>query len=364
MGTETTTLTPLLEQYDRHLHIYEAFAAKLETLVRDIIGARSIQIHSVTSRVKTRNSLRQKVLRPSATYQEIEDITDLVGVRAICYFADDVDRVADVLESEFQIDTANTVDKRDALDPDQFGYLSLHHIVSLKSTRSALPEYATFTKLKAEIQTRSILQHSWAEIEHDLGYKTSIEVPKHLRRRFARIAGLLELADSEFADIRDALSRYKAEVPKTIDDEPEQVLLDLASVRALIERNPLIRMVDEEISAAADTPLSENTRGQDGILQRLQFAGTGNVSELISSLETYRKILPPFAKLLVKERGAPKEQERSFAFGISLFYLAYVLMMEGRTDEDIDAFLRSARVTYSAEYLRGLYNRASAAVRF
>jgi putative GTP pyrophosphokinase len=83
--------------------------------------------------------------------------------------------VAELIEREFVIDRDNTVDKRKQLDPDRFGYLSLHHIVQLGPTRSQLVEYSSFGGIKAEIQTRSILQHSWAEVEHDLGYKSSID---------------------------------------------------------------------------------------------------------------------------------------------------------------------------------------------
>ena len=98
-------------------------------------------------------------------------MTDITGVRVITYFADQVDEIAKVMEGEFNIDIKNSIDKRDILDPDRFGYLSLHYvIVSLSSARCALAEYRSFSELKAEVQVRSILQHAWAEIEHDLGY--------------------------------------------------------------------------------------------------------------------------------------------------------------------------------------------------
>ena len=195
----------LLEEYERKFELYRAFATKVETLLHDIVADKKLPVHSVSSRVKTRHSLEQKLKRPGSSYRALSDVTDLVGMRIICYFADDVDRIAALVEQQFQTDTVNTVDKRKILDPDRFGYLSLHHVVRFTPDRSALIDYSRFLDLRAEIQTRSILQHSWAEIEHDLGYKGSVEVPRHLRRRFSRVAGLLELADDEFRQIRDDL---------------------------------------------------------------------------------------------------------------------------------------------------------------
>jgi len=65
-----------------------------------------------------------------------------------------------------------------------------------------LSEYALFDKMKCEIQVRTILQHAWAEIEHDLVYKSPADIPFRVRRRFASLAGLLEIADREFESLR------------------------------------------------------------------------------------------------------------------------------------------------------------------
>ena len=65
-----------------------------------------------------------------------------------------------------------------------------------------LPEYCLFDKMKCEIQVRTILQHAWAEIEHDVVYKSLGEIPFRVRRRFACLAGLLEIADREFESLR------------------------------------------------------------------------------------------------------------------------------------------------------------------
>lgn len=85
----------------------------------------------------------------------------------------------------------------------------MHYVVGMSLQRLSLCEYKMFRDLKCEIQIRSILQHAWAEIEHDIGYKNEIAIPKQMRRKFSRIAGLLEIADQEFVQIRSELEDYR-----------------------------------------------------------------------------------------------------------------------------------------------------------
>jgi len=80
----------------------------------------------------------------------------------------------------------------------------VHYLVSLSPQRVTLPEYARYAGLIAEIQARTILQHAWAEIEHDIQYKSVDTIPTGIRRRFMALAGLLEIADREFQAVQDA----------------------------------------------------------------------------------------------------------------------------------------------------------------
>lgn len=85
------------------------------------------------------------------------------------------------------------------MEPDRFGYCSVHYVVEMSQKRLNLYEHQAYEGLKCEIQIRSVLQHAWAEIEHDLGYKSEIAIPKRIRRNFSRLAGLLEIADKEIS---------------------------------------------------------------------------------------------------------------------------------------------------------------------
>ena len=190
--------------YDSATVGMQAFGLKLEALILSTVEANGIQVLSVTSRVKSKASVRRKLERTDRE-GDIRSLTDILGIRIITYFRDEVDAVARLIEEEFKIDAERSVDKRAALDPDRFGYLSLHYIAQLTQNRSQLVEYRTYAGVLFEVQIRSILQHAWAEIEHDRGYKSEAEVPRAVRRRFSRLASLLELADDEFLGLRERI---------------------------------------------------------------------------------------------------------------------------------------------------------------
>ncbi|MBT1711044.1 RelA/SpoT domain-containing protein [Fulvivirgaceae bacterium PWU5] len=152
----------ILSDFDLNHRKFEDFRSKLEIILADLLQLNLIKVHQVTSRVKDRNSLESKIDLKDK-YSDLHQITDLVGLRVITYLESDVDKVAEIIKNEFLIDSANSVDKRN-LKSDQFGYRSLHYVMSLNELRSALPEYRQFASIKAEIQIRSTLQHVWVDI--------------------------------------------------------------------------------------------------------------------------------------------------------------------------------------------------------
>ncbi|MBG0819593.1 TIGR04141 family sporadically distributed protein [Planomonospora sp. ID91781] len=213
-------------EYESIASLLDNFKVSMDSLIQTLLEIEGIQFHSVTSRIKSKSSVRQKLQRPDKR-RDLNDLTDMFGVRIITYFPDEVDVVAKLIEREFAVDQENSVDKRSILDPDRFGYLSLHYVLQLKPERAALPENRSYKDIRFELQIRSILQHAWAEIEHDIGYKSSSGVPDAVRRRFSRLAGLLELADDEFLGIRNELARSASSTRSRVADirpEVERIL--------------------------------------------------------------------------------------------------------------------------------------------
>lgn len=143
---------------------------------------------------------------------------DVCGLRVVTLIDALTKGVGALIKREFEVDPANSGDKIDALGVDKVGYRSVHYICRLNAKRRELAEYAEFADLRFEIQVRSILQHGWAEIEHDRRFKYPGELPPDLSRQFALLAGNLELLDRDF----DRLV-------KEVDARGEQLRLESAS---------------------------------------------------------------------------------------------------------------------------------------
>ncbi len=178
-------------------------------LVRGIIDDAGINYLTVSGRAKGVASYAAKVRRVRAELGDEADldraITDLVGVRVITYVLSDVDAVAELLSEQLTV-----LDDRDlgqeTASAGRFGYSSRHLLLSLDPPVAGRPP-AYDPRRCASVQLRTVLQHAWAEFEHDARYKGTIppeQVPD-LDRRFTLAAGLLELADREFGAIRDTL---------------------------------------------------------------------------------------------------------------------------------------------------------------
>jgi putative GTP pyrophosphokinase len=315
-------LSAILREYDQVRVKYKQLAEKLQGLLTALLFENDLRVHSVTSRLKDRGSLEAKLQNSQTEYSTLDEVTDLSGIRVITYFSKDVDKVGDIIKREFSIDSANTVDKRLALDPDRFGYLSLHYVVSISGARAGLAEYRRFPNMKSEIQVRSILQHAWADIEHDLGYKAAAEVPRHIRRRFSRVAGLLELADEEFESIRHELGQYRRSVPKKIQVSPQKVSLDKLSLAEFVDSSRVVARIDTSIAAVGGAEIS--TRSNLGISVRsLQVLGITTIAQLEEALIKREQSIEAFAALWLQNR--PRKELRR---GIALYFMRYVIIGE------------------------------------
>ena len=224
----------ILSEYDEFSPYYLALSKRVRAKLTTICDNEGIHVHAISHRVKARESLAAKLNRPDVSYRALDDLTDVAGVRVITYYASDVERVAEIVQREFVIDEENSIDKGALLDPDRFGYVSLHYVVSLRKSRNRSGAKNSLAGLKAEIQIRSILQHAWAEIEHDLGYKSRHAIPRKARRTFSRLSGLLELADQEFDAILQSLRDYAGEIESATAAE---IAIDRVSLAHVIKTN-------------------------------------------------------------------------------------------------------------------------------
>jgi ppGpp synthetase/RelA/SpoT-type nucleotidyltranferase len=216
-------------EYAERRPALEAATGRFVALLTAMLDDAGINYLSVTGRTKSVDSYAGKAERIVRSDTQAPDpygritagITDQVGVRVITYVAADVAAVADLLSEELAV-----LDDRDlgleTARAGRFGYSSRHLLVAVDASRSLAPADESLRRLAASVQVRTVLQHAWAEFEHDIRYKGSVpeEYASDLDRRFTLAAGLLELADREFAAIRDRLQLALPDEPAEDDDEP------------------------------------------------------------------------------------------------------------------------------------------------
>jgi GTP pyrophosphokinase len=223
---------------------YETFRSRFDALLRELIEQADIDVQVLESRTKTPASFAEKISRPGKDYANpLDELPDLVGLRVTVYYTDDIARVENILRSEFEVHPEHSSDKQQELSPNEFGYLSVHHVVSLKPPRTGLAEWNAYASMKAEVQIRTVLQHAWAAVSHALQYKHETDVPVQLKRKLFRLAGLFELADEQFLEIRDAHTSLVREIAEQIERREPDVALNVISLRQYIESSPRIQQI-------------------------------------------------------------------------------------------------------------------------
>ena len=229
----------LLSQYRSLLPVFTQMAENIPESLKGFFSEAGFIVASVEHRVKTEESLTGKLLLKGGKYKDIYDVTDIVGLRVITFYIDDVDKVASVLERLFEIDWENSIDKRKAHEIDSFGYLSLHYICRIPEAHYTDPEHPELNRIRFEVQMRTVLQHAWANMNHDTGYKSGVEIPNEYRRTMSRLAGMLELVDDEFSRIRRELADYRRRVQSLVaSGNLAEVQLDGDSFRSYLSLGP------------------------------------------------------------------------------------------------------------------------------
>jgi ppGpp synthetase/RelA/SpoT-type nucleotidyltranferase len=284
--------------------------------------------------VKSAEKLRKKFLNLEKHYKQLEDITDLAGLRIITYYEDDIDRVAAIIKREFDIDLKNSVDKRET-EPDRFGYSALNYVCQHSAKRASDVEYKRFAGIRCEIQITSILRHAWSELEHEW-YDLKDAYPKDVKRRFYRIAALLELAESEFQDIRKQRTAYERSVAVRVEAKVPDVPVDAVSLRPFIEREHIVGELDKSLTSTLGLGLTAEL--PDNAVEvraaAATSAGITNLQDLGHALQKYRNAVPEFVTRCRKEAWPQPLASTPPSFpGVCIYLLALFLVSRQGKDK-------------------------------
>lgn len=134
-----------------------------------------------------------------------------------------------------------------------------------------------------EIQVRTALEHAWAEIEHDRGYKLGGKLPSHLNRRFKLLSGLLESADLEFNRLTVEIENYAKELDLNIENNTLEFELTTIGINSLLDGKYSIYVQRSDVDN--DFMISD-------VIEELENFGIKtlkNLDNIISPLEGFYK---------------------------------------------------------------------------
>ena len=329
----------LMEQYHERQAVYQRLAQVAEETLRRALKKQHVAVIALEHRVKTESSLAGKLELKGAKYHTLDDVTEILGIRVVTFYSDDVDKVAAIVNEIFQVDWSNSVDKRKLHRLDSFGYNSLHYICRLRPPlqlprggEAAEPEASprgglegVLYTLPFEIQMRTALQHVWSTLDHDTAYKDGgVNIPREYQRQFGRLAGMLELVDDEFSRLRNVLTDYRRQMlALEASGQLDKVDLNSDTFRRYLEAQPFARL-NKRIAAINQAelypvPMMPFLR----VLQKLGFETLGEVNRLIEehSDDAYR--------LAVSQLGTTDLDILSENIGLQNLCFVYVLKRGG-----------------------------------
>ena len=211
-------LEDIAKWYIQKRPVYESLLEAVTSIIESLLKREStVRYYLVRSRVKEYNSFEDKLARgiKDNEYAEPEDMTDFAGLRVICYLRQDKEIVAGLLQDNFKV--IKREDKSLDKGVDKIGYNAIHLDAMLKNDRATLPEHQRYEDLKFEIQITTILQHTFAEIGHDLLYKPNNILPFEIQCSINSTSPELESLDEKFERIMWDVDNYRKELDAPID---------------------------------------------------------------------------------------------------------------------------------------------------
>jgi len=199
-------------QYEADRRIYELVLEEMVQMFRPWFDAEGLR-PGIKVRVKSFPSWFEKVLkkiRHGVAPDQVQ-IHDVLGMRVVCPFLEDLRKIEQIIRGHF---TVLEEEKKGAPQSfKEFGYESTHFLVELPP--ALVRDLALANPPPCEIQVRTILQDAWAEVEHELVYKSKFfPFDQPLKRKMAALNANLTLSDIIFQEIREYQRQLNLELEK------------------------------------------------------------------------------------------------------------------------------------------------------
>jgi len=246
-----------IESYAKRRPDYVVFGETLERVLREIAKKHS-PAAIVQVRPKTIPSFAEKIFRKKAKCMDpVNEFTDLCGGRVITHTADEVEAISRFIEESFLIDWENSEDVSRRLKPSEFGYRSVHYIVTFaegvfpsEDVPVEIPQSLySMANPRAEVQVRTLLDHSWADISHDRAYKSGFLVPEKWERELARLAAQLEDCGEDMSRICYGLAAYETSYGSYMNEDEMRAEIEIQEF--VLEQDPADTKVAAKIGRLA-----------------------------------------------------------------------------------------------------------------
>lgn len=390
MNSEMPSKGKIEELYNSYYPIFSCILNNVQNALAESIDLNPRPV--LKSRIKSFKSYYKKVLRQKADEIYSSDglvcLTDMIGVRVVCAFLEDISLVVKQISQNYSVREI----ERKGSDHNfkEFGYESVHVLIDIPSEcldlsmldAAFVQSHPIPKELCCEIQVRTILQDAWAEVEHELIYKTEFTpFDEPLRRKLACVNASLSLADTIFQEIRDYQKNFQRAVDERRESFYKQADVITDKENGLEASAPAKREGVEKKEIGRKSPYVRGTI-DDMILRALQAHNSGNLdlavsvySEIISSGE---KMNDTVLSVILKHRGMAYFAQNKYKEALadfeksagcdnknfrSVYYMGIVHSVMGNEDKAVEAFTRSLEMNSfqaHAHYRRALshYNLA------
>ena len=164
-------------------------------------------VEHMKSRLKTEKSIIDKLNKKGyevTTKNMILHVHDIIGIRIVCSFLDDVYDIVDIIKSSKQF---KIKEEKDYIkNPKTTGYMSYHLIV-------LVPIYVneTVEHVEAEIQIRTSAMDFWASIDHKVQYKFPSEIPEEVKKEMYNCSLDIRKLDEKMQQLNEFVNKYNKE---------------------------------------------------------------------------------------------------------------------------------------------------------
>jgi len=332
----------LENRYKNNFYTHETVLNKLhETLKYDL---ESIGLHpTIKSRVKSFDSYFNKILRllfKKNDYRKAVDIYDILGVRIVCPFLANLQTAENYVKQTYDVIQVECKGSEHSFR--EFGYRSTHFLIHVPE--KILGQCHAVEPLICEIQLRTILQDAWAEVEHELIYKTDFSpFDEPMKRKLAALNANLTLSDTLFQEIRDYQRKLQAELDKRRESFMHKVHPSTVPALSIKKDFPFPEPNLKEDQASKDDGL-KNKSVDDLLVDALIAHNTGE----------YEKAIVIYSSILKREFPENIKSIIHVHRGMAHFAQSHFK----QALEDFSISLNLSPDNYRAFYYRGLAHEA------